>query len=409
MWKWTDATNVKVIILDADFLNVEYLDFDYCSVLPSVKVLMVKNNPSAYGVEYNNQTDRIEYFDIISLLLYIILEYNCESYSLIAISNNNHFLKEMIQNHIGTIIAGDLLERDFKNISDFTTLSLKKLSNILNQRNTGYFAEVLAIGGTKNRTSLIANNKNIILSNGEEKQLALYFGGRYYPTKRKFYVDDPLSMLIRNFKQRYITEIDDYFDEVIDFINGKEKIDFLSYSPLKPKEIEEDRFNRFISLKLLKSKEKGIQLQSLIECIKDFSQKANDYYHRKEVVKDAYKVCIDISGKHVVILDDVYSTGSTIEEIAKMLYENGAQKVTAILIAVNQMIESTSLTYKHSKCKICGGEMILKISKNNKLFFGCVKYKEGCYSTLGCIEGLQEIKLINKFEQFEISDLDDLY
>lgn len=411
MWKWTDANDVQVIILDFDTLDKDYLTFDYLHEIQNVEVLKVMNNPSMFQVEYNPHIECIEYNDITSLLIYIMQTYHCESYSVIAISNNTQFLKEMMQNHIGTIFIGELKENVFRYTPDFTNQSFTKLSNILKQRNSGYLAEVLASGGELRRKSLIQSMKKITLTNGEEKQIRLLIGGRYYPPGREFYIDDPLSCLIRNFKQSYIPMIDQYFDDVIGFVNRKDKIDFLSYSPPKPKDFEEDRFDRFMSLKLPLSARKGIELQYIIACEKDFSQKGNDLYKRREVVKGAYKTLIDVKDKHVVILDDVYSSGSTIEEISRTLYKRGARQVTAILVAVNQMIQSTSLIYKHALCKYCGGNLKLRVNhKNHTVFFGCENYKnEGKHSTLNCVDGLQEIKKINRFEQIDIIDLDDEY
>lgn len=411
MWKWTDANDVQVIILDFDTLDKDYLTFDYLHEIQNVEVLKVLNNPFVSKVEYNANIECIEYDDITSLLIYILQIYQCESYSVIAISNSSQFLKEMMQNHIGTILIGELKENVFRYTPDFTNQSFTKLSNILRQRNSGYLAEVLASGGEFIRRSLIQSMKKITLINGEEKQIRLLIGGRYYPPGREFFIDDPLSCLIRNFKQRYIPMIDSYFDDVIGFVNRSDTIDFLCYSPPKPKDFKEDRFDRFMSLKLPLSSRKGIELQYIVECKKDFSQKGNDLYNRREVVKGAYKTLVDVKDKHVVILDDVYSSGSTIEEISRTLYESGARQVTAILVAVNQMIQSTSLVYKHATCRYCGGNMRLRVNKRNQtVFFGCENYQEeGNHSTLNCVDGLLEIKKINRFEQIDIVDLDDEY
>ena len=89
---------------------------------------------------------------------------------------------------------------------------------------------------------------------------------------------------------------------------------------------------------------------------------------RKEIVKGAFNVLSDIKGKNIIIIDDVYSTGSTIEEAIKTLYENGANKVFAVLLAVNQMTES-NIEYHNLICRECGKEMKLKMNKNGKLFF----------------------------------------
>lgn len=411
MWKWTDGDDVQGIILDVDSLNDDYISFDYHKEVPNAKILKVINDHFVFDAEYNNQKDCIGYNDITSLLIYIMKEFNLESFSLIAISNNNQFIKEMIKNHIGTIFIGELQEKVFKYTPDFTNQTFEKLSNILKQNNVGYVAEVFASGDVRKRKSLIRSKKKIILSNGEEKQIKLFLGGRYYPIGREFYVDDPLSALIRNFKQKHISIIDEYFDCVIDFVNHEDAIDILGYSPPKPKDFEERRFDRFTSLKLPLSHKKGIKLQNILECTKNFSQKGNDLYNRREVVKGAYKLLIDVKDKHVVIIDDVYSSGSTMEEIAKKIYEKGARQVTEILIAVNQTIESTSLIYKHPRCKNCGGELRLRLNKrDNSIFFGCVNYQDGkIHPTLSCKEGLHQIKLINKFEQIDNVDLKDVY
>ena len=56
---------------------------------------------------------------------------------------------------------------------------------------------------------------------------------------------------------------------------------------------------------------------------------------RQENVKNAFliKKPEEISGKKIFLLDDVYTTGSTMEECAKVLKESGAKEVWGISIA----------------------------------------------------------------------------
>lgn len=87
-------------------------------------------------------------------------------------------------------------------------------------------------------------------------------------------------------------------------------------------------------------------------------------------MKDAYEVISNVENKNVLILDDLYTSGSTIKEIAKILYEQGANHVTALLLAVNQTIESTSTQYKKIQCPYCCDYLTLKINQNSdQLFF----------------------------------------
>lgn len=130
-----------------------------------------------------------------------------------------------------------------------------------------------------------------------------------------------------DFKKRYNKEADEYYDGALNLLNRNNPIDILTYVPMKPEDIRTGRFNRFQSLKLEKMNHQNIKLKNIVRCEKDFSQKHNDALHRAENVRGAYTVLEDVRGKNIAIIDDLYTTGSTISEIARVLYENGAQNV----------------------------------------------------------------------------------
>ncbi|MFA5069856.1 MAG: ComF family protein [Patescibacteria group bacterium] len=56
---------------------------------------------------------------------------------------------------------------------------------------------------------------------------------------------------------------------------------------------------------------------------------------RKNNVKDAFFLLkpLEISGKSVILIDDVYTTGSTMKEATKVLKKAGAKEVTGFVIA----------------------------------------------------------------------------
>ena len=45
--------------------------------------------------------------------------------------------------------------------------------------------------------------------------------------------------------------------------------------------------------------------------LKNFFQKGNDLFVRREVVKDALEVICDVRDKNIIIVDDIFSSGST--------------------------------------------------------------------------------------------------
>lgn len=408
MWKWTDPKNIKVVILDTDSLDKDYLLFPYNQYLPNVQLFFVKHidTPNYYEQEV------ITYFDITVMLQEILLKSKCNSTSIISISNNPIFLKEMMQNHIGTVLTGDLKKDFLKFTPDFTDCIIDLLPSVLQNGTVGYGAEVYATyGEARIKMSLLKCKSEISLNDGTIREVDFFFGGRYYSDRHQYLFNDPLSHVILNFKHQYTKAVDLFFDSAIYFIRRREPVDILTYIPLKPNDIATNRFDRFANLRLERNSKDQIKLQNVLICHKDFSQKGNDLFMRKETVKDAFSVALDVQGKNIIIIDDVYSTGSTIAEAIRTLYGNGANKVTAILLAVNQMTESF-LEYQNLTCPICGNEMTLRMNNHNgKLFFGCKGYKqhpETSY-TIDVEKGLSLLKDKNKLVVSDIIDLEDEY
>lgn len=402
MWKWTDDENIKAVILDLDSLAEEYITYPFEQDIPNIKVFEV----SKYEIiNQNNQHKQMEYFDTVDLLYAILKDSNFDSSELVAISSDSNFLKEMMKNHIGTIYAGNLDIDKLRNTPDFSN---KNLNQVLSRKYLGYGAEVLASNDKKQRKILLQCHSDIKLQNGETRIMRLIFGGRYYPLSRKYFIDDPLSVIIRDFKNNYNQIADIYYDGVVFLLNKSTKVDFLTYVPLKPSDIAENKFNRFSSLKLNSCLKSGLVLEEIIKCNRDFSQKQYDAYHRSENVKGAFEVLSDIKDKTVVVLDDIYSTGATINEIGRILYEHGAKNVIAIFLAINQMTESISQQFRHIKCPNCESDMRLIVKNDSRLFFGCSNYPK-CKGSMNCKEGLNHLKKINTLKVEDILDLEDTY
>lgn len=405
MWKWTDPYNIKAIILDCDSLDDEFINYDYESIIPNVMVIK-----AIYLYNNKNLEDHVvEYFDFNLLIKEVLDLAQCESSSIISIGSEIGFMKNMMQYHIGTIFAGSINKDMLKNTPDFTYKTQNKLEKILSSENYGYGAEAMAIRISNKKMNILVDRAEIQLDNGIKRPIDLYFGGRYYSKSHNYFEDDPLSELLRAFKRKYYLEVDRFYDSAIRHVNNIEHIDVLTYTPLKPIDIQNGKFDRFVSLHLDGCRELGIELKNTIKCIKNFTQKSHDYNSRQLNVKGAFEVIEDVSGKHVVLIDDLYTSGATTKEIAKLLYEKGARKVSLILLAVNQMIESTAVQYKNLTCPICGNVMSLKMGKYG-LFFGCNSYASHHEDTaLNVVEGLKKLKSINTITDIDVVDLNDEY
>lgn len=152
----------------------------------------------------------------------------------------------------------------------------------------------------------------------------------------------------------------------------------------------------------------------MIECIQNFSQKGNDYLTRKENVREKYKVKknYDIKNKTILFIDDVYTTGSTVYEITKILYEAGAKNVLAVVLSVNQPVESSSVTFHKIPRTICDAKQTQKFNNKGKtLFFGCNNYQshKSRNPSLSISDGLEKLIILNQLERKTEINLNDEY
>ncbi|HSC46559.1 MAG TPA: phosphoribosyltransferase family protein, partial [Gammaproteobacteria bacterium] len=53
-----------------------------------------------------------------------------------------------------------------------------------------------------------------------------------------------------------------------------------------------------------------------------------DATERKKNLKDAFAAKRSVDGRHVAVLDDVVTTGTTVEMLAKLLKESGAARIS---------------------------------------------------------------------------------
>jgi len=54
---------------------------------------------------------------------------------------------------------------------------------------------------------------------------------------------------------------------------------------------------------------------------------------RRHNLRDAFRVTGNVKGMHIAIIDDVMTTGSTLQAIAEVLKRNGAKRVTGLVVA----------------------------------------------------------------------------
>ena len=119
-------------------------------------------------------------------------------------------------------------------------------------------------------------------------------------------------------------------------------VDFTDYSlivpvPLHIKRLRQRGFNQSLILAQALAKKWQIPINfSLLKRHKfTLTQTGLNKAERNKNIKGAFEVSSkkNIAGKNVILIDDVYTTGATINECAKILTKAGAKKVTVLTLA----------------------------------------------------------------------------
>jgi ComF family protein len=111
--------------------------------------------------------------------------------------------------------------------------------------------------------------------------------------------------------------------------------DFIVPMPLHSSRLRERGFNQAMEIARSVSRHCGAALlPEACKRIKDTpSQAGLPWKERQKNIKNAFICETNLAGKRVAILDDVLTTGATLNELAKVIRQCGASEVTGWIIA----------------------------------------------------------------------------
>ena len=147
-----------------------------------------------------------------------------------------------------------------------------------------------------------------------------------------------LKKLILEFKYRGNFIAGDILSKFLLEIINKEKIngDIICYVPMTKKSIKRRGFNQCKVIANNISLYTGIDVSNCIKKVKDTrEQKTLSKEARNINVKGVFAISndCDIRGKNVILIDDVMTTGATVNECKNILKKSGANKIFILTIA----------------------------------------------------------------------------
>ena len=116
-----------------------------------------------------------------------------------------------------------------------------------------------------------------------------------------------------------------------------------------------------------------------------------------------------MSGKRVILIDDVITTGTTLRECVKELKAKGAEAIYIVVLGINQRgIAYFSAKQPVVECDNCNSKMGLYVnSREKKLFYSCRK----CDSTKNFDIAKEELmeQINSEFDSVKEDDFDKIF
>lgn len=155
---------------------------------------------------------------------------------------------------------------------------------------------------------------------------------------------DPVNNLIHKFKYKAQTNLISLFSDwmVSSYGDCLSNVDYLIPVPLARRRLKKRSFNQSLELARLLSRQKGIALlvHSLQKIRETPTQMGLKRKERKKNLKGAFtwqdKKNV-IKDKRVLLIDDVFTTGSTLDACAQVLRKQQPKWIGAMTVAYNQL------------------------------------------------------------------------
>lgn len=143
----------------------------------------------------------------------------------------------------------------------------------------------------------------------------------------------------------YINTYISVFDDEDFSLNS---FDILAPVPLSIKRLKERGYNQaeLIAQNIGSHFNMPVEKNLLFKTKHTKPQSTLSHDKRKNNIKDAYVCNFNVSGKNIILIDDVFTTGNTLDACAKVLKENGAKTVAAITVTCSSSKLHSQLYYE---------------------------------------------------------------
>ena len=154
-------------------------------------------------------------------------------------------------------------------------------------------------------------------------------------TQAVFRYEFPLDRLIQALKYAHRLASANFLGRALARLAAPLRPDLVLPVPLAPVRLAQRGFNQALELARPLACTLGVPLElSRIHRHRDTAPQASlPWKERRRNIRHAFECEIDLSGKTVLVVDDVMTTGATLDELARTLKAHGAKRVENCVLA----------------------------------------------------------------------------
>jgi len=171
--------------------------------------------------------------------------------------------------------------------------------------------------------------------NGEICGRCLAKPPHYDATLAAYRYDFPLDKLVQSFKYGHRLALGNYFGRQLAVLAEHGVADVIIPLPLHPERLRERGFNQALELARPVGKTLSLPIdRSSCSRTRNTPAQANlAWRERAKNVRGAFHCAADFTGKRVILVDDVMTTGASLDECARTLKLHGAVEITVLVVA----------------------------------------------------------------------------
>ncbi|MBV2235106.1 MAG: ComF family protein [Sterolibacterium sp.] len=149
----------------------------------------------------------------------------------------------------------------------------------------------------------------------------------------------PVDRLVQALKYRHTLAIARFFSRcLLQTANAADltkTADLLMALPLSSQRLAARGFNQSMELArpVARQLAKPLQITGYMRSLHTPPQASLPWKERQKNIRGAFECHLDLTGKHILVIDDVMTTGATLNEFARTLKKHGAHQVSNLVLA----------------------------------------------------------------------------